>query len=111
MPKHRKKNKIKVHRITCYKKEKCSELNSNKFELNEQEKQDKHGKQDKQDKQEQLEPIIETSSQNLDIWDEISLKEIQAGGHTSLFEEKSNYQNITLYPLMAIRAVQPLNRK
>ncbi|PER19494.1 spermidine synthase, partial [Bacillus sp. AFS054943] len=58
---------------------------------------------DKQDKQTQSEPIIETNSHNLDIWDEISLKEIQASEHTSLFEEKSNYQNINLLQVSDIR--------
>ncbi|PFF89101.1 spermidine synthase, partial [Bacillus cereus] len=53
MPKHRKQSKIKIYRITNYKKNKLSELDSDKFELEQQEienKQDKHGKQDKQDK-------------------------------------------------------------
>ncbi len=66
MPKHRKQSKIKIYRITSYKKDKRSELDSDKFKLEQQEtenKQDKHGKQEKQNKQEQLEPIIETSSQ------------------------------------------------
>ncbi|MDG1595446.1 polyamine aminopropyltransferase, partial [Bacillus cereus] len=48
MPKHRKKSKIKIYRITSYKKDKRSELDSDKFEL---EQQDKHDIQDKQDKQ------------------------------------------------------------
>ncbi|PQZ56772.1 MULTISPECIES: polyamine aminopropyltransferase [Bacillus] len=109
MPKHRKKNKMKIYRITSYKKDKRSELDSDKFELeqqeteNKQDKQDRHDKQEKQDKPTQLEPIIETNSHNLDIWDEISLKEIQAGEHTSLFAEKSNYQNITLLQVSDIR--------
>ncbi|PEW50427.1 spermidine synthase, partial [Bacillus sp. AFS075960] len=54
MPKHRKQSKIKIYRITNYKKNKLSELDSDKFELEQQEienKQDKHGKQDKHDKQ------------------------------------------------------------
>lgn len=106
MPKHGKKNKMKIYKITCCKKDKRSELNSGKFELEEQEienKQDKHGKQEQKNRQEQLDPIIETSSHNLDIWDEISLKEIQAGEHTSLFEEKSNYQNINLVQVNDVR--------
>lgn len=37
------------------------------------------------------------------MWDEISLKEIQAGEHTSLFEEKSNYQNINLVQVNDVR--------
>ncbi|MGE6401817.1 polyamine aminopropyltransferase, partial [Bacillus cereus] len=77
---------------------------------------DKHDKQDKQDedqdedededdKQVQSEDVIivPTDSHSLDIWDEISLKEIQAGEHTSLFEEKSNYQNINLLQVSDIR--------
>ena len=50
-----------------------------------------------------MEPIIETSSHNLDVWDEISLKEIQAGEHTNLFKEKSNYQNINLVQVNDVR--------
>ncbi|MED0977291.1 polyamine aminopropyltransferase [Bacillus paranthracis] len=123
MPKHRKQSKIKIYRITSYKKDKRSELDSNKFELEQQEienkqdkhgkqgkqdkqdKQDKHDKQDKQDKQVQTENvvIVPTDSHNLDIWDEISLKEIQAGEHTSLLNEKSNYQNIHLLQVSDIR--------
>ncbi|GAB6599211.1 polyamine aminopropyltransferase [Bacillus paranthracis] len=108
MPKHRKQSKIKIYRITSYKKDKRSELDSNKFELEQQEienKQDKHGKQGKQDKQAQTENvvIVPTDSHNLDIWDEISLKEIQAGEHTSLLNEKSNYQNIHLLQVSDIR--------
>ncbi|WIG21786.1 polyamine aminopropyltransferase [Bacillus anthracis] len=120
MPKHRKQSKIKIYRITSYKKDKRSELDSNKFELEQQEvenkqdkhgkqgkqdKQDKHDKQDKQDKQVQTENvvIVPTDSHNLDIWDEISLKEIQAGEHTSLFAEQSNYQNINLLQVSDIR--------
>ncbi|WP_163262349.1 polyamine aminopropyltransferase [Bacillus paranthracis] len=120
MPKHRKQSKIKIYRITSYKKDKRSELDSNKFELEQQEienkqdkhgkqgkqdKQDKHDKQDKQDKQAQTENvvIVPTDSHNLDIWDEISLKEIQAGEHTSLLNEKSNYQNIHLLQVSDIR--------
>ncbi|PFC84769.1 spermidine synthase [Bacillus anthracis] len=111
MPKHRKQNKIKIYRITSYKKDKRSELDSDKFELEQQEienKQDKHGKQDKQDEQDkhvQAENvvIVPTDSHNLDIWDEISLKEIQAGEHTSLLNEKSNYQNINLVQVSDIR--------
>lgn len=111
MPKHRKQSKIKIYRITSYKKDKRSALDSNKFELEQQEienKQDKHGKQgkqDKQDKQAQTENvvIVPTDSHNLDIWDEISLKEIQAGEHTSLLNEKSNYQNIHLLQVSDIR--------
>ncbi|PER23647.1 spermidine synthase, partial [Bacillus sp. AFS054943] len=45
MPKHRKLNKIKVYRITSFKKDKSSELDSDKFELD---KQDTQNKQDKQ---------------------------------------------------------------
>ncbi|MRR44624.1 polyamine aminopropyltransferase, partial [Bacillus anthracis] len=51
MPKHRKQSKIKIYRITNYKKDKRSELDSNKFELEQQaveNKQDKQGKQDNQ---------------------------------------------------------------
>ncbi|PDZ18916.1 polyamine aminopropyltransferase [Bacillus anthracis] len=112
MPKHRKQNKIKIYRITSYKKDKRSELDYDKFELEQEEietkqdKQDKHDKQDtydKQDKQEHSEPTIETNSYNLDIWDEISLKEIQAGEHTSLFTEQSNYQNINLLQVSDVR--------
>ncbi|ASZ19966.1 spermidine synthase [Bacillus cereus] len=126
MPKHRKQSKIKIYRITSYKKDKRSELDSNKFEIEQQEienkqdkhgkqgkqdkhdkqdKQDKHDKQDKQDKQAQTENvvIVPTDSHNLDIWDEISLKEIQAGEHTSLLNEKSNYQNIHLLQVSDIR--------
>ncbi|MBK5427195.1 polyamine aminopropyltransferase [Bacillus sp. TH30] len=106
MPKHRKQKKVKIYRIACYKKDKPSELDSDKFELDEQEtenKQNHTGKQDKHNKQTQLEPIIETNSHNLDIWDEISLKEIQAGEHTNLFEEKSNYQNINLVQVNDVR--------
>ncbi|PEB23801.1 spermidine synthase, partial [Bacillus toyonensis] len=53
MPKHRKQSKIKIYRITSYKKDERSELESDKLELEQQEienKQDKHNKQDKQDK-------------------------------------------------------------
>ena len=70
---------------------------------------DKHGKPDKQDeindKQVQSENIIivPTDSHSLDVWDEISLKEIQAGEHTNLFEEKSNYQNINLVQVSDVR--------
>lgn len=120
MPKHRKQSKIKIYRITSYKKDKRSELDSNKFELEQQEvenKQDKHGKQGKQDKQDKQDKhdkqdkqvqtenvvIVPTDSHNLDIWDEISLKEIQAGEHTSLFAEQSNYQNINLLQVSDIR--------
>ncbi|WP_163253546.1 polyamine aminopropyltransferase [Bacillus tropicus] len=111
MPKHRKQSKIKIYRITSYKKDKRSELDSNKFELEQQEvenKQDKHGKQDKQDKQDkQVQSenvvIVPTDSHNLDIWDEISLKQIQAGEHTNLFAEQSNYQNINLLQVSDIR--------
>ncbi|MGE6849885.1 polyamine aminopropyltransferase [Bacillus tropicus] len=126
MPKHRKQSKIKIYRITSYKKDKRSELDSDKFELEQQEienkqdkhgkqgKQDKHDKQDKQDKQDEQDEqdkqvqtenvvIVPTDSHNLDIWDEISLKEIQAGEHTSLLNEKSNYQNINLVQVSDIR--------
>ncbi|MDA1770177.1 polyamine aminopropyltransferase [Bacillus cereus] len=111
MPKHGKKNKMKIYKITCCKKDKRSELNSDKFELEAQEienKQDKHGKQeeqDAQDKQVQSENVIivPTDSHSLDVWDEISLKEIQAGEHTKLFEEKSNYQNINLVQVNDVR--------
>lgn len=61
MPKHRKQNKIKIYRITSYKKDKRSELDSDKFELEQEEIETE------QDKQEQSEPIIETNSYNLDI--------------------------------------------
>ncbi|MED2802083.1 polyamine aminopropyltransferase [Bacillus thuringiensis] len=111
MPKHRKKNKMTIYKITCCKKDRRSELDSDKFELEEQEienKQDKHGKQeeqDAQDKQVQSENVIivPTDSHSLDVWDEISLKEIQAGEHTNLFEEKSNYQNINLVQVNDVR--------
>ena len=105
MPKHRKQSKIKIYRIISYKKDKRSELDSNKFELEQQEIENKQDKQDKQDKQAQTENvvIVPTDSHNLDIWDEISLKEIQAGEHTSLLNEKSNYQNINLLQVSDIR--------
>ncbi|PFH80679.1 spermidine synthase, partial [Bacillus cereus] len=61
MPKHRKKNRMKIYRIQFqnkwYKREEDSELNSDAYKLDKQEtedthdKQDKQGKQDKQDKQ------------------------------------------------------------
>ncbi|PES90706.1 spermidine synthase, partial [Bacillus cereus] len=69
-------------------------------------KQDKQGEKDEKEekaKSTPLEPVIETNLLNLDIWDEISLKEIQAGEHTSLVEEKSNYQNINLLQVSDIR--------
>ncbi|PEW86944.1 spermidine synthase, partial [Bacillus cereus] len=76
-------------------------------------KQDKQDKQDEQDKQAEEEDdkqvqsenviIVPTDSHSLDVWDEISLKEIQAGEHTSLFEKKSNYQNIDLLQVSDIR--------
>ncbi|PEW80671.1 spermidine synthase [Bacillus cereus] len=97
MPKHRKQNKRKIYRITSYKKDKRSELDSDKFELEREEIENK------QDKKEQSEPIIETNSYNLDIWDEISLTEIQASEHTNLFAEQSNYQNITLLQVSDVR--------
>ena len=50
-----------------------------------------------------MEPIIETSSHNLDVWDAISLQQIQNGKHTSLFAEQSNYQNITLLQVSDVR--------
>ncbi|HHT7175645.1 TPA: polyamine aminopropyltransferase [Bacillus cereus] len=114
MPKHRKQSKIKIYRIASYKKDKRSELDSDKFELEQQEvenKQGKHSKQDKQDKKDNLDKqvqsenvvIVPTDSHNLDIWDEISLKEIQAGEHTNLFAEQSNYQNINLLQVSDIR--------
>ncbi|PHB09289.1 spermidine synthase [Bacillus wiedmannii] len=105
MPKHRKQSKIKIYRITSYKKDKRSELNSDKFELEQQEIENKQDKQDKQDKQEQSENVIivPTNSHNLDIWDEISLREIQAGEHTNLFAEQSDYQNITLLQVSDVR--------
>ncbi|MGX5437128.1 polyamine aminopropyltransferase [Bacillus thuringiensis] len=111
MPKHRKKNKMTIYKITCCKKDRRSELDSDKFELEEQEienKQDKHGKQEEQDaKDKQVHSenviIVPTDSHSLDVWDEISLKEIQAGEHTKLFEEKSNYQNINLVQVNDVR--------
>ncbi|WLP63985.1 polyamine aminopropyltransferase [Bacillus thuringiensis] len=108
MPKHRKQSKIKIYRITSYKKDKRSELDSDKFELEQQDKhdtQDKQDEQNKQDKQVQSENVIivPTDSHSLDVWDEISLKEIQAGEHTNLFEEKSNYQNINLVQVNDVR--------
>lgn len=123
MPKHRKKSKIKIYRITSYKKDKRSELDSDKFELEQQEIENKHDKQGKQDKQDKLDKhdkqdkqgnqdnqvqsanvvIVPTDSYNLDIWDEISLKEIQAGEHTNLFAKQSNYQNINLLQVSDIR--------
>lgn len=87
MPKHRKQSKIKIYRITSYKKDKRSELDSDKFELEQQDKQDEQNKQDKQVQSENV-IIVPTDSHSLDVWDEISLKEIQAGEHTNLFEEK-----------------------
>ncbi|MEH7751532.1 polyamine aminopropyltransferase, partial [Bacillus toyonensis] len=51
MPKHRKQSKIKIYRITSYKKDERSELDSDKFELEQQEIENKQDKQDKQDKQ------------------------------------------------------------
>ncbi|MCZ2991057.1 hypothetical protein NYY86_23335, partial [Acinetobacter baumannii] len=53
MPKHRKQSKIKIYRITSYKKDKRSELDSDKFELEQQDKHDIQEKQDKQDKQDE----------------------------------------------------------
>ncbi|PGR75627.1 spermidine synthase [Bacillus thuringiensis] len=114
MPKHRKQSKIKIYRITSYKKDKRSELDSDKFELEQQDKHDtqdkqdkqnEQNKQDKQDKQVQSENVIivPTDSHSLDVWDEISLKEIQAGEHKNLFEEKSNYQNINLVQVNDVR--------
>lgn len=41
MPKHRKQNKVKIYRIACYKKDKPSGLDSDKFELDEQEMENK----------------------------------------------------------------------
>ncbi|MEK4416245.1 polyamine aminopropyltransferase [Bacillus sp. FSL K6-0268] len=105
MPKHRKQSKIKIYRIKSYKKDKRSEVDSDKFELEQQDKHDTQDKQDEQDKQVQSENVIivPTDSHNLDVWDEISLKEIQAGEHTNLFKEKSNYQNINLVQVNDIR--------
>ncbi|HDR7491995.1 TPA: polyamine aminopropyltransferase [Bacillus cereus] len=114
MPKHRKQSKIKIYRITSYKKDKRSELDSDKFELEQQDKHDIQEKQDKQDKQDEQNKqdkqvqsenviIVPTDSHSLDVWDEISLKEIQAGEHTNLFEEKSNYQNINLVQVNDVR--------
>ncbi|MED2126961.1 polyamine aminopropyltransferase [Bacillus thuringiensis] len=105
MPKHRKQSKIKIYRIKSYKKDKRSEVDSDKFELEQQDKHDTQDKQDEQDKQVQSENVIivPTASHNLDVWDEISLKEIQAGEHTNLFKEKSNYQNINLVQVNDIR--------
>ncbi|PES87686.1 spermidine synthase, partial [Bacillus cereus] len=51
MPRHRKQNKIKIYRITSFKKDKPSELDSDKLELDQQETEDKQDKQDKQEKQ------------------------------------------------------------
>ncbi|HDR8185139.1 TPA: polyamine aminopropyltransferase, partial [Bacillus thuringiensis] len=55
MPKHRKKNRMKIYRIQVpnkwYKQEEDSELNSSTDTLDQQDKQDKPGKQDKPDKQ------------------------------------------------------------
>ncbi|EJR69309.1 polyamine aminopropyltransferase [Bacillus cereus] len=99
MPKHRKQSKIKIYRITSYKKDKRSELNSDKFEL---EQQEIENKQDKQVQSENV-VIVPTDSHNLDVWDEISLKEIQAGEHTNLFKEKSDYQNINLVQVNDVR--------
>ncbi|MBZ6023682.1 MULTISPECIES: polyamine aminopropyltransferase [Bacillus] len=99
MPKHRKQSKIKIYRITSYKKDKRSELDSDKFEL---EQQEIENKQDKQVQSENV-VIVPTDSHNLDVWDEISLKEIQAGEHTNLFKEKSDYQNINLVQVNDVR--------
>ncbi|PEO35679.1 polyamine aminopropyltransferase [Bacillus toyonensis] len=99
MPKHRKQSKIKIYRITSYKKDERSELDSDKFEL---EQQEIENKQDKHVQSENV-VIVPTDSHSLDIWDEISLKEIQAGEHTNLFEEKSNYQNINLVQVSDVR--------
>ncbi|KFN02185.1 polyamine aminopropyltransferase [Bacillus clarus] len=94
MPKHRKKKKMKICerklQNDCYKHDEYPELDSHTYTLN---------------KQEQTEHItVETDSHSsLDIWDEISLKEIQAGEHTNLFEGKSKYQNINLLQVSDIR--------
>lgn len=120
MPKHRKKNRMKIYRIQAqnkwYKQEEDSELNSNTDTLDRQDtedKQDRPDKQDKPDKHDEDEDdkqvqsenviIVPTDSHSLDVWDEISLKEIQAGEHTNLFEEKSNYQNINLVQVNDVR--------
>ncbi len=58
MPKHRKQSKIKIYRIKSYKKDKRSEVDSDKFELEQQDKHDTQDKQDEQDKQVQSENVI-----------------------------------------------------
>ena len=119
MPKHRKKNRMKIYRIQVqnkwYKQEEDSELDSNTYTLDRQDTEDKQDKPDKHDKQinktdeddKQVQSenviIVPTDSHSLDVWDEISLKEIQAGEHTNLFEEKSNYQNINLVQVNDVR--------
>ncbi|MDI6530218.1 polyamine aminopropyltransferase [Bacillus mycoides] len=120
MPKHRKKNRMKIYRIQVqnkwYKQEEDSELNSNTDTLDRQDTEDKQDRpdrhdepdkhdEDEDDKQVQSENVIivPTDSHSLDVWDEISLKEIQAGEHTNLFEEKSNYQNINLVQVNDVR--------
>ncbi|MBE7125065.1 polyamine aminopropyltransferase [Bacillus mycoides] len=120
MPKHRKKKRMKIYRIQVqnkwYKQEEDSELNSNTDTLDRQDtedKQDRPDKHDKPDKHDEDEDdkqvqsenviIVPTDSHSLDVWDEISLKEIQAGEHTNLFEEKSNYQNINLVQVNDVR--------
>ncbi|MDR4168586.1 spermidine synthase, partial [Bacillus nitratireducens] len=55
MPKHRKKNRMKIYRIQFqnkwYKREEDSELNSDAYKLDKQETEDTHDKQDKPEKQ------------------------------------------------------------
>ncbi|PFI34817.1 spermidine synthase, partial [Bacillus cereus] len=52
MPKHRKKNRMKIYRIQFqnkwYKREEGSELNSDTYKLDKQDTEDMHDKQDKQ---------------------------------------------------------------
>lgn len=114
MPKHRKKKRMKIYRIQVqnkwYKQEEDSELNSNTDTLDRQDTEDKQDRPDKHDEDEddkQVQSknviIVPTDSHSLDVWDEISLKEIQAGEHTNLFEEKSNYQNINLVQVNDVR--------
>ncbi|MGG1174627.1 spermidine synthase, partial [Bacillus mycoides] len=54
MPKHRKKNRMKIYRIQVqnkwYKHEEGSELDSNTYKLDKQDTEDTPDEQDKQDK-------------------------------------------------------------
>ncbi|PEY38905.1 spermidine synthase [Bacillus cereus] len=46
---------------------------------------------------------LEVHANTLDVWDEIALTEIQAGEYTSLFKEKSKYQDINLVQVNDMR--------